>query len=87
MKFFLISIKEKLDILVKISNLQNFISYKKPDFKKFHGRYSKPFLVYEILPFLPYCKVIVVCIFECWTEDLFEKAVNNYPHRYYVYLL
>ena len=37
---FLISIKGKFNILVKISDLQNFISYKKPDFIKFHGRYS-----------------------------------------------
>ena len=46
MNMFLISIKGKFNILVKISDLQNFNSYR-----------SKSFLVYEILPFY---KVIVV---------------------------
>ena len=51
---FLISIKEKFNILVKISDIQNFISYQKPDFIKFHGLYSKSFLVNEIMNI--YCK-------------------------------
>ena len=71
---FLISIKGKFNILVKISNLQNFISYQKPDFMKFHGRYSKSFLVYEILPFY---KVIVVENFECCTD--FPKSRQHLP--------
>ena len=80
---FLISIKGKFNILVKIYDLQNFISYnQKPDFMKFHSRYSKSFLVYEILSFLPFYKVIVVDNFECCNEGFFQKAVNNYLRRY-----
>ena len=79
---FLISIKGKFNILVKISDLQNFISYHKPDFIKFHGLYSKSFLVYEILPFLPFYEVIVFDNFECCTEGFFQKAVNIYLRRY-----
>ena len=82
MNMFLISIKGKFNILVKISDLQNFISYQKPDFMKFHGQYSKSFLVYEILPFLPFYKVIVVDNFECNTKGFFQKAVNIYLRRY-----
>ena len=82
MNMFLISIKGKFNILVKISDLQNFISYQKPDFMKFHGRSLKSFLVYEILPFLPFYKVIVVDNFECCTEGFFQKAVNIYLRRY-----
>ena len=82
MNMFLISIKGKFNILVKISDLQNFISYQKPDFMKFHGRYLKSFHVYEILPFLPFYKVIVVDNFECCTEGFFQKAVNIYLRRY-----
>ena len=82
MNIFLISIKGKSNILVKISNLQNFISFQKPDFMKFHGRYLKSFLVYERLPFLPFYKVIVVDNFECCTVGFFEKAVNIYLRRY-----
>ena len=52
---------------IKYFDLQNFISYQKPDFMKFHGRYLKSFLVYEILPFLPFYKVIVVDNLECCT--------------------
>ena len=59
--------------------VKNFISYQKPDFIKFHGRYSKSFLVYEIIPFY---KVIVVDNFECYTEGFFQKAVNIYLRRY-----
>ena len=73
MKLFLISIKGKLNILVKISDLQNFVSYKKPDFKKFQGWYSKPFFVYEILPFLPSYKVIVVCILDVGLKIFLKK--------------
>ena len=76
---FLISIKGKVNILVKNFDLQNFISYQKPDFMKFHSRYSKFFLVYEIRPFY---KVIVVDNFECCTEGFFQKAVNIYLRRY-----
>ena len=79
MNMFLISIKEKFNIFVKISDLQNFISYQKPDFMKFHGRYSKSFLVYEILPFY---KLIVVNNFECCLEGFFQKAVNTYLRIY-----
>ena len=50
--------------------LQNFISYQKPYFMKFHGQYSKSFLVYEILPFY---KVIVVDNFDCCTEGFSKK--------------
>ena len=82
MNMFLISIKGKFNILVKISDLQNFISYQKLDFMKFHGRYLKSFLVYEILPFLPFYKVVVVDNFECYTEGFFQKAVNIYLRRY-----
>ena len=57
---FLISIKGKFNILVKISDLQNCISYQKPDFMKFHGRYSKSFFFYEILPF--YKVIVVTCV-------------------------
>ena len=79
MNMFLISIKGKFNILVKISDLQNFISYQKPDFMKFHGRYSKSFLVYEILPFY---KVIVVDNFKFCTDGFLQKAVYIYMHRY-----
>ena len=82
MNMFLISIKGKFNILVKISDLQNFISYQKPDFMKFHGRYPKSFLVYEILPLLPFYKVIVVDNLKCCTEVFFQKAVNIYLRRY-----
>ena len=82
MNMFLISIKGKFNILVKISDLQNFISYQKPDFMKFHGRYSKSFLVYKILPFLPFYKVIVFDNFECCTQGFFLKAVNIYLRRH-----
>ena len=68
--------KEKFNILVKISDLQNFISYQKPDFMRTHDRYSKSFLFYDMLPFLPFYKVIVVDNFECCTEGFFQKAVN-----------
>ena len=72
-----------MNILVKISDLQNFISYeKKTDFKKLHGWYSKLFLVYEFLPFLPSYKMIVVYIFEGWTEKTFRKSRDIYPRRY-----
>ena len=68
MNMFLISMKGKFNILVKISDLQNFISY------------SKYFLVYEILPFY---KVIVFDNFECCTEGFsLQKAVNIYLRRY-----
>ena len=63
MKKFLISIKGKFSDL-------------KPDFMKFHGRYSKSFF-YEILPFLPFYKVIVVDNFECCTE--FTKSRQHLP--------
>ena len=82
MNMFLISIKGKFNILVIISDLQNFISHQKHDFIKFHGRYSKYFLVYEILPFLPFYKVKVVDNFEYCTEGFFQKAVNIYLRRY-----
>ena len=82
MNMFLISIKGKFNSLVKIFNLQNFISYQKPDFIKFHSRYSKSFFVYKILPFLPFYKVIVVDNFECCTEGFFQKAVNIYLRSY-----
>ena len=75
-------IKGKFNILVKISDLQICISYQKPDFMKFHGQYSKYFLVYEILPFLSFYKVIVVDNFECCTEDFFQKTINIYLRRY-----
>ena len=81
MNIFLISIKGKFNILVKISVLQHFISYKKPDFMKFHGWYSKSFLVNEILPFLPFYKVIVVDNFECCTEGFFKKR-QHLTRRY-----
>ena len=76
---FLISIKGKFNILVKISDLQNFISYQKPDHMKFHSRYLKSFLVYEILPFLPFYKVIVVDNFECCAEGFFPKSRQHLP--------
>jgi hypothetical protein len=69
----------KFNILVKISNLQNFISYQKYDFMKINGRYSKSFLVYEILLQI---KVIVVDNFEYCTEGFFQIAVNIYLRRY-----
>ena len=82
MNMFLISIKRKFNILGKLSDLQNFISYQNSDFMKFHGRYSKSFLVYKILPFLPFYKVIVVDNFECCAEGSFQKAFNIYLRRY-----
>jgi hypothetical protein len=80
MNMLLISIKIKFNILVKISDLQNYISYQKPDFMKFHGRYSKSFLKNTTLT--PLFKVIVVDNFECCTEGFFQKAVNIYLRRY-----
>ena len=82
MNMFLISIKGKCYILVKTSDLRNFFSYQKSDLMKFHGRYPKYFLVYEILPFLPFYKVIEVDNFETCTEAFFQKAVNIYLRRY-----
>ena len=81
---FLTSIKGKSNILVKIFDLQNSISYQKPDFMKFHGWYSIFFLVYEILPFY---KVIVVDNFGCCTEGFFQKAVNIYLRRTKIFIV
>ena len=77
MNMFLISINGKFNILVKIFNLQNFISYQKPVFMKFHGRYSKSFLVYEILPFLLFYKVMVVDNFD-YALKVFSKKQSTF---------
>ena len=79
MNMFLMSIKGKFYILVKISNLQNFISHQKPEFMKFHGRYTKSFFDYKILPFLPFYKVLVIDNFECCTEGFFLKSRQHLP--------
>ena len=49
---FLISIKGKFNILVKISDLQNFISYQKPDFMKFQ--------CFNIFIFVPWSLIILI---------------------------
>ena len=75
---FLISIKGRFNILVKNFDLENFISYQKPDFMKFQGK-----ILFCLLntPFLPFYKVIVVENFECCTEGFLQKAINIYLHR------
>ena len=57
MNMFLISIKGKFNILVKISDLQNFISYnQKPDLWNSTAGIQNPFLFMKYSPFSPFTK-------------------------------